>query len=378
VPKKQNKYKMSIIGKLVFLINIFAIGLLFLSYISVYINPGTFPLPAFAGLSYPIILSINLVFIILWFYIRPRFILLSAIAIIIGWNHIAQLMPINSDQEIPKETTTLKILSFNVQNFLKVNITNTKYISDFENQNEILEYIQSKDADIVFLQEFLYDREKIKDFTKWFGKEIKCQYSHTRNYFQRKDNKLDAIAIFSKFPIINKGHHEFDKKTIAVYADIVMDKDTVRAYNLHLASIHLKKEDYDFISEIDIQQNKEEIRNASRAVASKVKAAFIKRGKQVEIAKNILKESPFPIIVCGDFNDTPVSYTYHSLTKELKDAFVESGSGFGNTYAGKNFPALRIDYILHDKIFKSINFKRDKIHLSDHYPISCVLYKNLN
>ena len=366
---------MSIIGKLVFLINIVAIGLLFLSYTAIYINPGTFSLPAFAGLSYPIILAVNLGFITIWFFIRPRYILLSTLAILLGWNHLTQLLPINSIKETPKEKTAIKILSFNVQNFLKVNITNTKYISDFENQNEILEYIQNKDADIVFLQEFLYDRDKIKNFTKWFGKKINCRYSHTRNYYQQKNNKLDAIAIFSKFPIIKKGYHEFDKKTIAIYADIIMHTDTIRVYNLHLASIHLKKEDYEFISEIDLQQNKEEMRNASRAVASKVKAAFIKRGKQVEIVKIKFRESPFPFIICGDFNDTPVSYTYHALTKELKDAFVESGSGFGNTYAGKNFPALRIDYILHDEVFESINFKRDKIYLSDHYPINCILLR---
>lgn len=373
--KKQNKHTLSFIGKLVFLLNIVAIGLLFLSYTAVYLKPGNFPLPAFAGLSYPIILAINLGFIIIWFFIRPRFILLSAIVVLMGWNHVAQLLPINLTKEIPKETTAVKILSFNVQNFLNVNITNTKYISDFENQNEILGYIQRKDADIVFLQEFLYDRTKIKDFTNWFGKEINCGYSHTRNYFEQKGIKLDAIAIFSKFPIIKRGHVEFDKKTIAIFADIIMNNDTIRAYNLHLASIHLKKEDYDFISEMDIQQDKDEMRMASRAVASKLKAAFIRRGEQIGIVKNHLKKSPFPIILAGDFNDTPVSYTYHLLTKDLKDSFVESGSGFGNTFAGDNFPALRIDYILHDKIFSSINFKRDKIHLSDHYPINCVLIK---
>jgi len=375
VATKGNKHKLSFIGKLVFLLNIVAIGLLLLSYTSVFLKPGNFPLPAFAGLSYPIILAINLGFVIIWFFIRPRYILLSIIVILIGWNHLAQLLPVHSSKEIPKGKTAIKILSFNVQNFLKVNITNTKYISDFENQNEILDYIQGKNADIVILQEFLYDRKEINNFTKWFAKKINCPFTHTRNYFEQKGKKLDAIAIFSKFPIINWGHIEFKEKTIAIYTDMVIHHDTIRAYNLHLASIHLKKEDYDFISEMDIQQDKDEMRNASRAVASKVKAAFIKRGDQVGIVKQHLRSSPYPILLAGDFNDTPVSYTYHSLTKDLKDAFVESGSGFGNTYAGDNFPALRIDYILHDKIFTSVNFKRDKVHLSDHYPINCVLIK---
>jgi endonuclease/exonuclease/phosphatase family metal-dependent hydrolase len=376
VATKENKYKLSFIGKLFFLLNLIVVGLLFLSYTAVYFNPISFSLPAFAGLSYPIILAVNLLFIIIWFFIRPRYILFSLISVLVGWNHLAQLLPINSTKEIPKETTAIKILSFNVQNFLKVNITNTKYISDFENQNEILGYIQNKDADIVFLQEFLYDRKEIKNFTEWFGKQINCPYSHTRNYFEQKDKKLDAIAIFSRFPIINRGHVEFDRKSIAIFADIILDNDTIRIYNLHLASIHLKKEDYDFISEMDIQQDKDEMRIASRAVASKVKAAFIKRGEQVGIVKGYLRNSPYPIILAGDFNDTPVSFTYHQLTKDLKDAFVESGSGFGNTYAGDNFPALRIDYILHDESFTSINFTRDKIHLSDHYPINCILYKD--
>jgi len=82
--------------------------------------------------------------------------------------------------------------------------------------------------------------------------------------------------------------------------------------------------------------------------------------------------SKYPVIVCGDFNDTPVSYTYRKMKSGLKDAFVNIGAGTGNTYLG-SFPSFRIDYIFHSQQFKTIDFERIEARLSDHYPIICHL-----
>jgi len=110
-------------------------------------------------------------------------------------------------------------------------------------------------------------------------------------------------------------------------------------------------------------------------VISKINSAFIKRGYQTDIITEHINDSPYPVIICGDLNDTPTSYAYRILSKGLKDAFTGSGKGFGITYAGENFPAFRIDYILHDDMFNAVNFTRNKISLSDHYPISSILIK---
>jgi endonuclease/exonuclease/phosphatase family metal-dependent hydrolase len=95
----------------------------------------------------------------------------------------------------------------------------------------------------------------------------------------------------------------------------------------------------------------------------------------VDILSAHIRQSPYPTIVCGDFNDTPVSYTYHKMRGKLVDAFIESGSGIGNTYLG-NFPSFRIDYIFHSKSFRSCCFRTDRINMSDHYPVMCTLSLN--
>jgi len=76
------------------------------------------------------------------------------------------------------------------------------------------------------------------------------------------------------------------------------------------------------------------------------------------------------VIVCGDFNDTPVSYAYRKVRGNLKDAFIESGWGTSNTYNGE-LPSFRIDYILCDHKFTAQNYHRDRVYYSDHFPIQC-------
>jgi endonuclease/exonuclease/phosphatase family metal-dependent hydrolase len=156
-----------------------------------------------------------------------------------------------------------------------------------------------------------------------------------------------------------------------MWADLDMGSDTVRVFNVHLESLRFKHEDYSFISEFDLQFEKDEkVQEGYLRIFGKLKTAFTKRAGQVDNLAGLVKWSPHPVILCGDFNDTPNSYTYQQLTSGLSDAFVASGSGFGNTYIG-NLPSFRIDYILHDDHFISANYQRKQIRLSDHYPLSC-------
>ena len=371
--KTVQKKHFSFLTGLFLLLNGFAVLLLLLAYLSVYINPESFSIIAFFGLGYPIILGINILFIVFWAFVKLRYGIISLVFILLGWNHIGRLVQINSSTEIDKDLEQVKILSYNIQNFVKENTSSTKYIQSFENQQKITEFIVDQKSDIICLQEVLYDKEDFADFSNQLGKKLNCQNTYTRNYYPNRKNKVDALAIFTKYPIIYKGYFEHLEKTIGIYCDILIQTDTVRLYNLHLASIHFKKEEYDFITEITKQQDQETFKTNTLKVISKMNVAFIKRGKQTNIITTHISSSPYPIILCGDFNDTPSSFAYRELSKNLKDAFVESGKGFGITYAGENFPAFRIDYILYDPQFHSGNFQKHKIAFSDHYPISYTL-----
>ena len=104
------------------------------------------------------------------------------------------------------------------------------------------------------------------------------------------------------------------------------------------------------------------------------KKGFVLRAQQVKTIRRYIEESPYHIIICGDFNDAPASYSYRQLRKGLKDAFVCSGTGVGRTYIGE-LPSFRIDYIFHSRGFESYNFKTIDFRYSDHLPVSCSLVK---
>lgn len=368
-PTKRNSF----ITGLFLLLNSLAVFLLLLSYLSVYINPKSFSIIAFFGLGYPIILGINLLFVLFWFFVKPRFSFISIVFILLGWNHIGRLVQFNSSTEIEINSKQINVLSYNIQNFVKENTSTTKYIESSEIQQEITKFIGEQKADVICLQEVLYDKENFAQFPEQLGKKFDCSYSLSRNYYPKRNGKIDALMILTKFPIINTGHFEYLEKTIGIYCDVLSNNDTLRLYNLHLASIHFRREEYNFITDITNQQNQEAFKANTMKIISKMNTAFIKRGNQTNLLTKHIGNSPYPVIICGDFNDTPSSFAYREISKNLKDAFVEGGKGFGITYAGKNFPAFRIDFIFHDKGYSSVNFIRHKIPFSDHYSISCTL-----
>ena len=150
-----------------------------------------------------------------------------------------------------------------------------------------------------------------------------------------------------------------------------INEDTVRVYNVHLQSIRMKREDYQFAEDISKIKNinkSEEINKNTLRILHRLKYAFIKRAPQAEMLEENIRECRHPLIVCGDFNDTPASYTYHVITSKLIDAFTEMGVGMGKTYQGV-FPSYRIDYLLHSQDIKTLNFRTLKVAFSDHYPI---------
>ncbi len=176
-----------------------------------------------------------------------------------------------------------------------------------------------------------------------------------------------GTAIFSKTPFLKKGGTRFNKTSNAyVWVDVKIQNQIVRIFNIHLQSNRVSGETDKVIQEGDLQE-KETWKNI-RTVISKVRKATTSRSQQARIMAQKIKESPYPVIICGDFNDTPQSYTYRIVGDGLKDTFKEKGRGFGTTYAGL-IPALRIDYIFVDPRIKVLDNNIPRVPFSDHYPV---------
>ena len=356
-------------------LNIFVSIYLLLSYFAPYIDPKTFTVIAFLGLSYPIALIMNVVFMMSWLFMKSKWALLSSIIILVGIPIHLRLFSIGFEKTtIPKNANTLKVMSYNVQLFGYYNQTPTKAN---QTRNSIFNFIRLEDPDVLCIQEYFHQDGKEKFNTKDSIYSIMSINSHHEKskYYPKKRTHF-GIALFSKYPIINKGivHHNGSQKdnlNYCIYADIVKKKDTLRVYNVHFQSIKLDTDEYSKKTNIDSDSQTKS--KKFRSAISKLNKAFKIRSKQSETVSLHMKKSPYKTIICGDFNDTPISYTYQVFNQNMIDAFRNTSNGFGSTYIGY-LPAGRIDYIFHSKSLNSALFKIQNEKLSDHFAISCTLF----
>lgn len=297
--------------------------------------------------------------------------LISVIGFGIGFSTLSNFFQFNAPQKQSDEA--IKLLSYNVRLFDLYNWTENKLT-----RNKIFKLLEREDADIYCFQEFyrvdqsnaFVTRDTMITFLR--ANQFREAYTH-----EMRGKQFFGVATFSAFPIINSGKITFnnDINNVCLFTDIVKGPDTVRVYNVHLSSIRFSNDDYSFIQNMEKQDDSQELERGLRTIYSRLSQAFVKRSVQTKKVLKHIKTSPYPVIVSGDFNDTPVSYCYHEFTESLMDAFKQSGNGISNTYIG-SMPSYRIDYIFHDDHFKTINYKKLSEKYSDHYPITAKIILN--
>ena len=331
---------------ILYILNTLLLFALFISYASPYISPDTFLWPiALLGLVYPFLLLFNALFTLYWLIRFKKHFWTNIIIIALGYGHIENLIKI-------QETTNLSESAFSITSF-NVRLFNVyDWIPRDGLKEEIIDFLNEKESDILCLQEF-YAPSDLPS--------LNYAYSHIGLQNERKSWRM---ATYSKFPIFKKGTVSiFGERTnnVCIYSDLRIDNDSIRIYNVHLASNWFKKEDYEFL-------DKPSVEGAENSI-ERLKASFFIRAKQVKAIKAHMNTSPYPIVLCGDFNDTPTSFTYKQLSEGLNDSFSIKGIGLGSTYNGK-FPALRIDYILSSPSLNLVEFETTEVNLSDHFPIT--------
>ena len=299
-----------------------------------------------------------------------RWAIVLGIIILLGGNLHFRSFTIGTG-DTPQGAKEVKIMSYNVRLF---DLYNPDFQEAKKNKNKIIQYIVKQNPDIACFQEFYHQDVP----TKFTTKDTLTQLLNTRDYHERYKHvkwgrKNYGICILSKYEMIEKGDIVFpeDEPTYnyCIYADIVTPEDTIRVYNIHLQSIRLQLDDY---AVFENAQKEEESSNIF-TVITKVKKAYPIRARQTKLLIEHIKNSPHPVVVCGDFNDTPMSYTYNQFNSLLTDAFRNSSFGIGKTYAGK-IPAGRIDYIFHSSKLGSCDFEIQNESISDHYAINCTIF----
>jgi len=342
-------------------VNILFALFLILSYLSVHINPDIIALPALFGLAYPYLLFVNIIFAIVWAVALRWEALVSVVIILAGFTHFSNYIKIQKPSG--DKTGTFQVQSYNVRLF---NYFEGK--SSSSSEKRILELLRNQGAEIICLQEMFIMGDAVQK-----EREIKSAlggkyYSHFKMIGTGK-NRYYGIATLSKFPIITRGDIVHEKSSsLSIYSDILAGKDTIRVFNNHLQSFRLHRMERTFLNELVETSDDKETLNEIVSISSSLRKGFVKRASQAQSVKVMLGKSPYPVIVAGDFNDTPVSYSYRKIRKGLNDSFVSSGYGAGFTYKG-NYPPNRIDYILYDDALECRHFDILKVKYSDHYPI---------
>lgn len=359
------KHRLTFIDKLILWINYALIAALLISYLAPFTDPRKLWIIAFFGLAYPPLLLCNAILILYWLIRRSKWALLSFIAILLGWNVLNNSIGFRFSSAYTRtaDSTTLRIMNYNVHDFKKYGAQN-----DSSTKHEILEIIDHQQPDIIGFEEF-FSRKHGKYALVDSIKKILNTETYYFERFQKNGNQGIGMSLFSKYPIIDTGVIWLNEKlnlNQCIYIDVKKNNRTLRVYAIHLQSIKFDPEDYRYLNDVS-SQGKTDMESSKR-IGSKLKRAFIKRSEQVAKLKAEMAKCPYPYIVIGDFNDTPSSYAVHQMSKEMKNAFREKGSGLGRTYNG-DFPNYQIDYILATKHFDILSYGVVRKKLSDHYPV---------
>ena len=331
----------------IFFINSFVLLGIFFSLISPFINPNVFWPISFFGLFFPVFVITLSVFSVFWFFYNKKYMWINLVFLLLSSPYIIRFFSISSSDNSGEK---INIMSYNVRLFNNYD-KQLKYGKNVD--EEIINYVNTVEIDIFCIQEY-YNPKKDLNFN------FKCS---TIDREGSKENQ--HMAIYSNYEIINDTINSGieDIHNTCIFSDIIIKTDTIRVYNVHLASNFFSNDDLRFMSSPELETDK------ALGVTKRLRKSFESRGKEVQIIKRHIENSPYPTIICGDFNDTPVSYTYQKLGEDKLDGFLESGNGFGATFT--KIPFLRIDYILYDKQFSSSDFITHQEILSDHRAISC-------
>lgn len=341
-----------IIALPILILNIVVAVLLLLSTLSGHIAPSSNGYITILSYGYLYLLLANVVFVLLWLFFGSKKFLLSLIVIVARYTFIPLYIQMGGTTELADDadtTATLRIMTFNSHGFLGVNDS----LNADSGATAFLQIVKEETPDVMCLQEFLNaPHVKVSDSLASLG------YGY--NYCVH--SSLRSVVLFSKYPIIDTHNYGEIKK---FYADIEKDSLRLRLFCVHLTSYQMIGSDAETIEKL----THGDVDSSTRITVKKlVNTARMHETEWNTELKPLVEDSPYPVVVAGDFNDPPASYIYQQARNILNDAYTEKGCGFCTTYHGP-FPAFRIDYVLHSESLKTLSYKRIKSNISDHFPI---------
>lgn len=338
------------------------------------VSPAEFPYLAPAGLVYPWALLL-LVLGMFWRLLQGRFagLVVPLVVCIITWSHVRVTWGgSGSENEALKGghqaldtpmQDSLEVMSWNVRQFDRFG-----WLGGAQTRDEILKTMETASPGILCIQECFLDAGK-KPFLTLNELKKRLGLEHADTEFGGKSSQEQRMGLvtLSRYPVVGSVQVRFenDKDNAALATDLKIGDDTIRVINAHLSSIRFDQQDYEAV------RRGPDAGERAR-LWRRLRKAWEKRAVQAEQLAEFVEASPHPVIVCGDFNDTPVSYAMAQFRRHVVDAFATHGSGLGGTYIG-DLPSLRIDFIMHSPALEALRFEKVGARLSDHHAVRTTL-----
>lgn len=317
-------------------------------YAAYFIAPRTSIFPSIAGLFITGFLIINTALLLYWAFRLKKQIFIPILTFVLGWGHIGALFPLNGKTHV-EVNQNFRLMSYNIRQADPSHFSPRRQVD-----TEIAALLSEQNPDIIAFQEFRRTYEL---------DDIKSEYAFA--------TQSATTQIWSKYPILSEGEVKFPGEynyggNSFAWADIQLPNTTIRLYNFHISSIRLGgavnlPESFD---QLDIEESNAQ----SKKTFALLRTAFLYREKQIDDLLNHVEQSPYPVIIAGDLNDTPGSHAYHRLHEKFRDAHRERGVAFGRTHTNAFYP-LRIDYSFDNTDFEIVRVRTIKEKLSDHFPL---------
>lgn len=347
--------------------NIVLVFFFLLACLSPHLNPQSWWFISFLGLGFPFLLLLVIIFGVGWLAaLKPKYALISGVALLFAIKSISVFFAFHRTKKFDyvKKPGNIRVVSWNVARFVELKRNSNKGSGI---RRQMLDQLKQQNADVLCLQEFhTSTNPDYWDNIEPIQKELGYPYYYF-SFDQDGDNHYYSSIIFSRYPIIDSGRIRYPRPTlpdVLLHTDLLVNNDTIRVFTTHLQSIQFGRKDYEKLD--NIKNARDSLLANSKTIISKLKKGFSYRSIQADIVRQIIDDSPHPVVFCGDLNDIPNSYTYYTIRGNMQDGFLKKGFGIGRTFSALS-PTLRIDYILADKHFKFTQFKRVVKKLSDHY-----------
>jgi endonuclease/exonuclease/phosphatase family metal-dependent hydrolase len=351
----------------------------------------------FGALTTPVALLLTALLALYWLRRRWQVAVLPLLALGLTWPHVQRGLALhvggladgrmgglvderdggavdgshNSLTHQPTNPPTLRLLSANVRIF---NVYAQLREPGDASSKSFIRWLATSPADVLCLQEYYNEPGGSTENGRAFRSEAALGRGSGRHSFVSTSltNRVGAefgLAIFSRFPIVRRGVIPFGKLTQnhAMWADLARAHDTVRVFNVHFQSMSMAESDITAAT-----ASRTGLRQKAPNLLRRFRNGAVARGLQVDTVLARVLRSPYPVLLAGDFNDLPYSYTYDQLADHLQNAWATAGLGIGATYHGQ-LPFLRIDQQFASKEWQVLGCRvHQEIKWSDHYPVEAV------